>query len=145
MLFASNVNALDNQLINEYKDARKDLKHNSFSETDNYYFFKGVANSIDYEDEEEAEFIAEADAYEKLEVIGYHLICWPDYISTEIRVKIFYEYLKIKPLMTQNEGFTILKKKKNREKDFEIIFSINKKNNIIVFPSTTDLGFLDAC
>ena len=47
--------------------------------------------------------------------------------------------------MTQNEGFTILKKKKNREKDFEIIFSINKKNNIIVFPSTTDLGFLDKC
>jgi len=47
--------------------------------------------------------------------------------------------------MNHNEGFTILKKKKNREKDFEIIFSINKKNNIIVFPSTADLGFLDKC
>ena len=65
--------------------------------------------------------------------------------TTEIRVKIFYEYLKIKPLMTQNEGFTVLKKKKNREKDFEIIFSINKENNRITFPSTTNLGFLDAC
>ena len=55
-------------------------------------FFKGVANSIDYEDEEEAEFIAEADAYEKLDVIAFNLICWPEYISTEVRVKIFYEY-----------------------------------------------------
>ena len=104
-------------------------------------FFKGVANSIDYEDEEEAEFIAEVDAYEKLDIIAFHLICWPEYIATETRVKIFYEYLKIKPLMTQNKDFTILKKKKNRKKDFEIIFSINKENNRIIFPSTTNLGF----
>ena len=145
LFFALNVHALDDQVINEYKDARKDLKINSFSETDNYYFFKGVANFIDYEDEEEAEFIAEADAYENLEVIAFHLICWPDYISTEIRIKILYEYLKIKPLMTQNEGFTILKKKKNREKDFEIIFFINKKGSKITFPSTTNLGFVDLC
>ena len=47
--------------------------------------------------------------------------------------------------MNHNEGFTILKKKKNREKDFEIIFSINKENNRITFPSTTNLGFLDEC
>ena len=60
-------------------------------------------------------------------------------------VKIFYEYLNLNPLMSYNEGFTILKKKKNREKDFEIIFSINKENNRITFPSTTNLGFLDAC
>jgi hypothetical protein len=104
-------------------------------------FFKGVANSINCEDEEEAEFIAEVDAYEKLDIIAFHLICWPEYISTETRVKIFYEYLKIKPLMIQNKDFTILKKKKNRKKDFEIIFSINKENNRIIFPSTTNLGF----
>jgi len=47
--------------------------------------------------------------------------------------------------MTQNEGFTILKKKKNREKDFEIIFFINKKGSKITFPSTTNLGFVDLC
>jgi|TARA_B100001079_G_scaffold235702_1_gene217728 hypothetical protein len=47
--------------------------------------------------------------------------------------------------MTQNEGFTILKKKKNREKDFEIIFSINKENSRIIFPSTIDLSFIDKC
>ncbi|PPR49272.1 MAG: hypothetical protein CFH15_01286 [Alphaproteobacteria bacterium MarineAlpha5_Bin5] len=90
-------------------------------------------------------FFAEADAYEKLEIIAFNLICWPDYISTEIRIKIFYEYLQMKPLMTQNEGFTILKKLKNREKDFVMIFSVNKENTMIVFPSTTNLGFLDTC
>ena len=47
--------------------------------------------------------------------------------------------------MNQNEGFTIVKKIKNKKKDFEIIFSINKENNIITFPSTTNMGFLDAC
>ena len=43
--------------------------------------------------------------------------------------------------MTQNKDFTILKKIKNRDKDFEIIFSINKTNSRITFPSTTNLGF----
>ena len=47
--------------------------------------------------------------------------------------------------MNQNEGFTIIKNNKNKEKDFEIIFSINKENNMIIFPSTINLGFLDVC
>jgi hypothetical protein len=145
LLLASNAIALTDQLLKEYKEIRENLKNISFAETDNYYFLKGIANYINYEDEEEVKFIAEADAYEKLEVMAYNFICWPHYISTKNRVKIFYEYLKIKPLVNQNEGFTIIKSNKNKKKDFEIIFSINKENNIITFPSTTNMGFLDAC
>ena len=145
MLFASNAIALTDQLLKEYKEISGKLKNSSFVETNNYYFLKGTANYINYENEEELKFIAEANAYEKLEVMAYNFICWPHYISTKNRVKIFYEYLKRKPLMNQNEGFTIVKKIKNKKKDFPIIFSINKENNIITFPSSINMGFHDTC
>ena len=89
--------ALSDQIIAEYKSARASLKTHNFFETENYYFFKGVANFIDYEDEDEAEFLAEADAYEKLEILAYNNICWPKFISAETWISIFYDYLIIQP------------------------------------------------
>jgi len=137
--------ALNDQIIEEYKIARETLKNQNFVETDHYYFFKGVANFIDYEDEDEAEFIAEADAYEKLEILAYNYICWPEFISAETRVKIFYDYLKTQPIMSQNVGFTIVKKKKNRDKSFEMIFLVTKEETKIIFPTTKNLSLINEC
>jgi hypothetical protein len=137
--------ALSDQIIAEYKIARASLKTHNFFETENYYFFKGVANFIDYEDEDEAEFLAEADAYEKLEILAYNNICWPKFISAETRINIFYDYLNTQPLMSQNEGFTIIKKKKNRDKNFEMIFLVAKDNTKIIFPTTKSLSLINEC
>lgn len=145
LLLSFNIYAIEEQKIEEYKIIREDLKTNNFAETENYYFFYGKSQAGDFDDEEEAILFAEINAYSNLRFRAFNLICWPDYISIEVRLQIFHEFLNLNPLMTHNEGFTILKKKKNREKDFEIIFSINKENNRIIFPSTTNLGFFDNC
>lgn len=145
LLLSFNVYAIEKQKIEEYKIIRDDLKTNHFAETENYYFLYGKSQAGDYDDDDEAVLFAEDDAYDRLRIRAFNLICWPDYISIEVRVKIFHEYLNLNPLMTHIEGFTILKKKINREKDFEIFFSINKKKDTITFPSTRDIGFLDVC
>lgn len=137
--------ALSDQIIAEYKIARASLKIQNFVETDNYFFFKGVINFSDYEDEEEAEFLAEADAYEKLEILAYNNICWPKFISAETRVKIFYDYLNIQPLMSHNAGFTIIKKIKDRDNNLEMIFLVTKENTKIIFPTTKSLSLINEC
>ena len=47
--------------------------------------------------------------------------------------------------MSQNDGFTIIKKKKNRDKNFEMIFLVAKDNTKIIFPTTKSLSLINEC
>ena len=95
--------------------------------------------------EEDIEFIAEANAYENLDVYAFNLICWPDYLDTETKVKIFYRYLEVNPLFDYNQNITILKKEKKPNDVMNIIYVFDRENNTINFPNTEMLGFINSC
>ena len=79
--------SLEKQLIEEYKKIRSTIEDDKFAISDNYYFLFGSVTVDDYEDD--IEFFAEANAYENLDVYAFNQICWPDYLDTETKVKIF--------------------------------------------------------
>ena len=135
--------SLEKQLVEEYKSIRTELEKNRFAETENYYFLFGTVEVDDYEDD--IEFFAEANAYENLEVYAFNKICWPNYFDTETKVKVFYQFLKNKPLMKINKNITILKKSIKPNNFINFIFTFNKKNNKINFPNSKDLGFINIC
>ena len=88
---------------------------------------------------------AEIDAYENLDVYAFNKICWPDYLDTETKVKIFYRYLEINPLFPFNQNITILKKEKKPNDVINIIYVFDRENNTINFPNTEMLGFINSC
>ena len=137
------VNSLEKQLIKEFKLIRENLEINKFAETDNYYFLFGTVLVDDYEDD--LEFLAEASAYENLDVYAFKNICWPEYLDIDTKLKIFYQFLSHHPLMENNKNMTLLKKIKKPNNIIHFIFSFDKKNNKINFPNNFDLGFLDNC
>ena len=135
--------ALEKELIKEYKQIRSILEKDKFAITDNYYFLFGSVTIEDFEDD--LEFLAEASAYENLEVYAFKKICWPNYLDTETKVKIFYQYLNANPLFKENKNITVLKKQKRPNGVINIIFTFDRKNNIITFPSNQELGLINTC
>ena len=143
VFFSHHAIGLEKQLIEEYKKIRSVIEDEKFAISDNYYFLFGSVTVEDYE--EDIEFIAEANAYENLDVYAFNLICWPDYLDTETKVKIFYRYLEVNPLFAYNQNITILKKEKKPNDVINIIYVFDKENNTINFPNTEMLGFLNSC
>jgi hypothetical protein len=143
VFFSHQSFALEQQLIEEYKKIRSVIEENQFAISDNYYFLFGSVTVDDYE--EDIEFIAEANAYENLDVYAFNQICWPDYLDTETKVKIFYRYLEVNPLCPSNQNITILKKEKKQNDVINIIYVFDRKNNTINFPNTEMLGFINSC
>ena len=78
VFFSHHAIGLEKQLIEEYKKIRSVIEDEKFAISDNYYFLFGSVTVEDYE--EDIEFIAEANAYENLDVYAFNLICWPDYL-----------------------------------------------------------------
>ena len=74
--------------VNQDKKNRTEIEDYKFAISDNYYFLFGSVTVEDYEDD--IEFMAEANAYENLDVYAFNQICWPDYLDTETKVKILY-------------------------------------------------------
>ena len=143
VFFSHHAIGLEKQLIEEYKKIRSVIEDEKFAISDNYYFLFGSVTVEDYE--EDIEFIAEANAYENLDVYAFNLICWPDYLDTETKVKIFYRYLEINPLFAYNQNITILKKEKKPNDIINIIYVFDRENNKINFPNTEMLGFINSC
>ena len=143
VFFSQQSFGLEKQLIEEYKKIRAEIEVNKFAISDNYYFLFGSVTIENYEDD--IEFIAEANAYENLDVYAFNLICWPDYLDTETKVKIFYRYLEVNPLFNYNQNITILKKEKKPNDVINIIYVFDRKNNTINFPNTKMLGFYNSC
>ena len=143
VFFSQQSFGLEKQLIEEYKKIRAEIEVNKFAISDNYYFLFGSVTIENYEDD--IEFIAEANAYENLDVYAFNLICWPDYLDTETKVKIFYRYLEVNPLFNYNQNITILKKEKKSNDVINIIYVFDRKNNTINFPNTKMLGFYNSC
>ena len=143
VFFSHHAIGLEKQLIEEYKKIRSVIEDNKFAISDNYYFLFGSVTVEDYE--EDIEFIAEANAYENLDVYAFNLICWPDYLDTETKVKIFYRYLEVNPLFAYNQNITILKKEKKPNNLINIIYVFDRENNTINFPNNEMLGFLNSC
>ena len=143
VFFSHHAIGLEKQLIEEYKKIRSVIEDEKFAISDNYYFLFGSVTVEDYE--EDIEFIAEANAYENLDVYAFNLICWPDYLDTETKVKIFYRYLEINPLFAYNQNITILKKEKKPNDIINIIYVFDRENNTINFPNTEMLGFINSC
>ena len=141
--FSQQSFGLEKQLIDEYKKIRSVIEENQFAISDNYYFLFGSVTVEDYEDN--IEFIAEANAYENLDVYAFNQICWPDYLDTETKVKIFYRYLEVNPLFASNQNITILKKEKKPNDVINIIYVFDRDNNTINFPNTEMLGFINSC
>ena len=73
VFFSHQSFALEQQLIEEYKKIRSVIEENQFAISDNYYFLFGSVTVDDYE--EDIEFIAEANAYENLDVYAFNQIC----------------------------------------------------------------------
>ena len=113
VFFSHQSFALEQQLIEEYKKIRSVIEENQFAISDNYYFLFGSVTVDDYE--EDIEFIAEANAYENLDVYAFNQICWPDYLDTETKVKIYYRYSEINALCDSIQTINILKKEKKRK------------------------------
>tara|TARA_B100001173_G_C15836553_1_gene482778 strand:+ start:94 stop:540 length:447 start_codon:yes stop_codon:yes gene_type:complete len=143
VFFSHHAIGLEKQLIEEYKKIRSVIEDEKFAISDNYYFLFGSVTVEDYE--EDIEFIAEANAYENLDVYAFNLICWPDYLDTETKVKIFYRYLEVNPLFAYNQNITILKKEKKPNDLINIIYVFDRENNTINFPNNEMLGFLNSC
>ena len=143
LLIVKPVKSLEAQLIEEFKQIRNDIEKNKFAETENYYFLFGTIQVDDYEDD--LEFLAEASAYENLDVYAFKNICWPEYLDIDTKLKIFYQFLNQNPLMNNNKNITILKKIKKSNDIINFIFSFDKKNNKINFPNNYDLGLVDSC
>ena len=143
VFFSHHAIGLEKQLIEEYKKIRSVIEDEKFAISDNYYFLFGSVTVEDYE--EDIEFIAEANAYENLDVYAFNLICWPDYLDTETKVKIFYRYLEVNPLFAYNQNITILKKEKKPNNLINIIYVFDRENNSINFPNNEMLGFLNSC
>ena len=143
IFFSQQSLGLEKQLIEEYKKIRPEIEDNKFAISDNYYFLFGSVTVEDYE--EDIEFIVEANAYENLDVYAFNLICWPDYLDTETKVKIFYRYLEVNPLFVYNQNITILKKEKKPNDIINIIYVFDRENNTINFPNNEMLGFLNSC
>ena len=97
LLIVKPVKSLEAQLIEEFKQIRNDIEKNKFAETENYYFLFGTIQVDDYEDD--LEFLAEASAYENLDVYAFKNICWPEYLDIDTKLKIFYQFLNQNPLM----------------------------------------------
>ena len=143
VFFSHHAIGLEKQLIEEYKKIRSVIEDEKFAISDNYYFLFGSVTVEDYE--EDIEFIVEANAYENLDVYAFNLICWPDYLDTETKVKIFYRYLEVNPLFAYNQNITILKKEKKPNDIINIIYVFDRDNNTINFPNTEMLGFINLC
>jgi hypothetical protein len=143
VFFSQQSFGLEKKLIDEYKKIRSVIEESKFAISDNYYFLFGSVTVEDYEDD--IEFIAEANAYENLDVYAFNQICWPDYLDTETKVKIFYRYLEVNPLFASNQNITILKKEKKPNDVINIIYVFDRKNNTINFPNTEMLGFINSC
>ena len=143
VFFSQQSFGLEKQLIEEYKKIRSIIEDNKFAMSDNYYFLFGSVTVEDYEDD--IEFIAEANAYENLDVYAFNLICWPDYLDTETKVKIFYRYLELNPLFDFNKNITVLKKEKKTNDLINITYVFDRENNFINFPNTEQLGFINSC
>ena len=143
VFFSHQAIGLEKQLIEEYKKIRSVIEDEKFAISDNYYFLFGSVTVEDYE--EDIEFIAEANAYENLDVYAFNLICWPDYLDTETKVKIFYRYLEVNPLFAYNQNITILKKEKKPNDVINIIYVFDRESNTINFPNTEMLGFINSC
>ena len=143
VFFSQQSFGLEKLLIDEYKKIRSVIEENQFAISDNYYFLFGSVTVEDYEDD--IEFIAEANAYENLDVYAFNQICWPDYLDTETKVKIFYRYLEVNPLFASNQNITILKKEKKPNDVINIIYVFDRDNNTINFPNTEMLGFINSC
>jgi hypothetical protein len=143
VFFSQQSFGLEKKLINEYKKIRSIIEKEKFVITDNYYFLFGSVTIEDFEDD--LEFLAEANAYENLEVYAFKKICWPNYLDTETKVKIFYQYLNTNPLFKENKNITVLKKQKRPNGVINIIFTFDRKNNIITFPSNQELGLINTC
>ncbi len=143
LLIVKPVKSLEAQLIEEFKQIRDVIEINKFAETENYYFLFGTIQVDDYEDD--LEFLAEASAYENLDVYAFKNICWPEYLDIDIKLKIFYQFLNQNPLMDNNKNITIIKKIKKSNDIINFIFSFDKKNNKINFPNNYDLGLVDSC
>ena len=143
VFFSQQSFGLEKQLIEEYKKIRSIIEDNKFAMSDNYYFLFGSVTVEDYEDD--IEFIAEANAYENLDVYAFTQICWPDYLDTETKVKIFYRYLAVNPLFDFNKNITVLKKEKKPNDVFNITYVFDRESNFINFPNTEQLGFVNSC
>ena len=143
VFFSQQSFGLEKQLIEEYKKIRSIIEDNKFAMSDNYYFLFGSVTVEDYEDD--TEFIAEANAYENLDVYAFNQICWPDYLDTETKVKIFYRYLEVNPLFDFNKNITVLKKEKKTNDVINITYVFDRENNFINFPNTEQLGFINSC
>ena len=143
VFFSQQSFGLEKQLIDEYKKIRSVIEENQFAISDNYYFLFGSVTVDDYE--EDIEFIAEANAYENLDVYAFNQICWPDYLDTETKVKIFYRYLEVNPLFASNQNITILKKEKKPNDVINITYVFDRESNTINFPNTEMLGFINSC
>jgi len=143
VFFSQQSFGLEKQLIEEYKKIRSIIEDNKFAMSDNYYFLFGSVTVEDYEDD--IEFIAEANAYENLDVYAFNQICWPDYLDTETKVKIFYSYLEVNPLFDFNKNITVLKKEKKTNDVINITYVFDRENNFINFPNTEQLGFINSC
>jgi len=143
VFFSQQLFGLEKQLIDEYKKIRSLIEKDKFVISENYYFLFGSVTVDDYE--EDIEFIAEANAYENLDVHAFNKICWPDYLDTETKVKIFYRYLELNPLFAFNQNITILKKEKKPNDVINIIYVFDRENNTINFPNTEMLGFINSC
>ena len=143
VFFSHQSFGLEKQLIEEYKKIRSIIEDNNFAMSDNYYFLFGSVTVEDYEDD--IEFIAEANAYENLDVYAFNLICWPDYLDTETKVKIFYRYLEVNPLFDFNKNIIILKKEKKPNDVINITYVFDRESNFINFPNTEQLGFVNSC
>ena len=143
VFFSQQSFSLEKQLIKEYKKIRSTIEDKKFAMSDNYYFLFGSVTVDDYEDD--IEFIAEANAYENLDVYAFNLICWPDYLDTETKVKIFYRYLELNPLFDFNKNITVLKKEKKPNDVINITYVFDRENNFINFPNTEQLGFINSC
>lgn len=143
VFFSQQSFGLEKQLIEEYKKIRSIIEDNKFAISDNYYFLFGSVTIEDYEDD--IDFIAEANAYENLDVYAFNLICWPEYLDTETKVKIFYRYLEVNPLFEVNKNITVLKKEKKPNDVINIIYVFDRASNTIKFPNTEMLGFINSC
>lgn len=143
VFFSQQLFGLEKQLKEEYKQIRSIIVKDKFAITENYYFLFGTVTVDDYQDD--IEFIAEVDAYENLDVYAFNKICWPNYLDTETKVKIFYRYLEINPLFAFNKNITILKKEKKPNDVINIIYVFDRERNTINFPNTEMLGFINSC
>ncbi|MDC3270199.1 hypothetical protein OAU87_03085 [Alphaproteobacteria bacterium] len=143
IFFSQQLFGLEKQLIEEYKKIRSVIEESKFAISDNYYFLFGTVTVEDYEDD--IDFIAEANAYENLDVYAFNKICWPNYLDTETKVKIFYRYLEVNPLFDYNQNITILKKEKKPNDVINIIYVFDRESNTINFPNTEMLGFINSC